>query len=203
MDTEVRFASLVHAWNTVAPKYEAYKLVLPGDPSFLCQPQECDAYCCRTFSVSLGDREVARFERESGLKRASFLELEGDEPIALPLAQPYLLARTDGCCSMLGGDLSCTRYGARPDACRLFPYQLLFIERREHRNVRPSEAERSTAVAAMLRGAADGGLAAFLVGHAECPGFTEAPLSRADWGGLVRRIHGLQFGGEPRGAGTA
>lgn len=200
MDEAVEFAALRTAWAEAASKYEAYNLVLPGDPSFLCQPQECDAYCCRTFSVSLGDREVAHFERESGLSPTAFLELEEGEPVALPLAQPFLLARTDGRCSMLGGDLGCTQYEARPDACRLFPYQLLFIDDERHRNVRPSAAERVAAVESMLRGEAAAGVTVFLVGHTECPGFTAAPLTQADWEALVRRIFGLQFGGHEAGA---
>ena len=200
MDDSGRFAKLRDAWAAVAAKYEAYNLVLPGDPSFLCQPQECDAYCCRTFSVSLGEREVSHFAYESGLSAIEFLELEDGEPIALPLARPYLLARSDGSCSMLGGDLSCTEYEARPDACRLFPYQILFVDAGQHRNVRPSAEERVAAVAVMLGGGAGGDVNAFLVGHTACPGFTASPLSGGDWEGLVRRIYGMQFGEEPAGA---
>jgi Fe-S-cluster containining protein len=203
MDGRSEFTGLREAWASIASKYEAYKLVLPGDASFLCQPAECDAYCCRTFSVSMGDREVVHFESESGLERAAFLELEDGEPIALPLAQPYLLARSEGRCSMLGGDLACAQYEARPDACRLFPYQILFVDDAQHRSVRPSAEEQATAITELLKGEMSAGVAAFLVGHTQCPGFTAAPLSRADWEGLVRRIHGLQFVPEPPGPGTA
>ncbi len=137
------FAALRAAWVEVSAKYEAYSLILPGDPLFVCRAADCDAYCCRTFSVSLGDREVERFELKSSLPRTKFLEIENGEPIYLPLAQPYLLARTEARCSMLGDNLGCTQYAGRPDACRMFPYQLLFIDENKHRDVLAGPLERA------------------------------------------------------------
>ena len=109
------------AWAAARPRFEAYDLVLPGSPRFVCQPTVCTAYCCHAYSVSLGDAEAERMRRFEGLERVDFLELDEDrQPIELPMVQPYLLVRQDNHCKMLGADLRCTTYNGRPNACRLY-----------------------------------------------------------------------------------
>lgn len=186
------------AWHSVADDYPAYRLLVPGDPSFVCQAEACNAHCCRAFSVSLGDREVERMTRASGLQPVEFLESEDGAPIVLPLLQPYLLARSDGHCGLLAADLSCGQYAGRPDACHLYPHQVLAVE------------AGSLAVAMMPRAetfaALEGALTCvppppavvvipLLLRHAECPGFTGPALTPDTWTDLALATARLQYGG--------
>jgi Fe-S-cluster containining protein len=177
------------AWNGISPRYEAYALLLPGDPSFICQPQVCDAHCCRKFSVSAGEADRSRMERETGLSPVEFLESEDGEPTTLPLARPYLLRRAENRCAMLGDDLACTAYTGRPDACRQYPYQVLFANA-EGGLARPSREE----ALALLANDGSAGPVALLVRHIECPGFTGEPLSADTWHSLRASTLGLQLG---------
>lgn len=177
------------AWAALRRRYEAYELLLPGDPSFICQPQVCDAHCCRKFSVSAGEADVARMQRETGWTPVQFLECESGEPIGLPLVKPYLLRRAAAGCAMLGDDLSCGVYSGRPDACRQYPYQVLFADP-AGALVRPKGAEALRA----LRTVDVTRLLALLVRHVECPGFTGPALAPDDWDALRRRTYELQGG---------
>lgn len=180
-------------WNAVRQRWTAYELLLPGSPSFICQAQACDAYCCRAYSVPLGDAEVARMERASQLPRSRFLESEDGAPVLLPLAQPYLLARDDNCCSLLGADLRCTQYEGRPDACRLYPYFVLTFEPGEKPRRVTAIQDVRAAVAAAAAGGMPPGAIPLLVGHTECPGFTGPPLGDDAWRDVLLSTAVLQY----------
>ncbi|MBI5946693.1 MAG: YkgJ family cysteine cluster protein [Chloroflexi bacterium] len=187
---------LVAAWQRVESRYRAYGLLLPGQPSFICQPQACDAHCCRSFSVSLGDHEVQRMQATAGLSPVEFLESEEGEPIALPLARPYLLARVENRCALLSPDLACGRYEGRPDACRLYPHQVLVVDETTGRPSATASGAPVAAVDQFLRGE-PGGTLPLLLRHLECPGFTGPPLTAAAWAVLLRNTCELQYGGPP------
>jgi Fe-S-cluster containining protein len=173
-----------HAWSAIRERYQAYALLVPGDPSFICQPQVCDAHCCRKFSVSVGDADRVRLERETGWSPVTFLECEAGEPIALPMVKPYLLRRARNRCAMLAANLTCGVYAGRPDACRQYPYQVLFPGRL--RGLDRDEASRIVA-----SGSSD---LALLVRHVECPGFTGPPIEEQEWYALRQSTFELQGG---------
>lgn len=180
-------------WEAVRDRWAAYTLLLPGSPSFICQAQACDAYCCRAYSVPLGDAEVARMERSSRLPPSRFLECENGEPLLLPLAQPYLLARTENRCSLLGADLACTEYEGRPDACRLYPHFVLAFEPGDAPRRVAAPASIRASVAAVLAGRFPAGSIPLLVGHVECPGFTGPPLGEQEWCDILASTAALQY----------
>ncbi len=180
-------------WEAVAPRLEAYRLVLPGAPSFVCQASGCDAHCCRAFSVALGDREVSRLGRASGLAASAFLELDDGQPVVLPLAQPYLLARSDGRCRLLGADLGCTQYEGRPDACRLYPHFVLFFEPATARPVHSDMAAMGSALQWALGKTTRAGTVPLLLRHVECPGFTGPALEQEAWKRLLKETARLQY----------
>ncbi len=185
---------LVDAWQRVESRYRAYSLLLPGQPSFICQPQACDAHCCRTFSVSLGDSEVERMRATSGLAPLEFLESEAGEPIALPLARPYLLARVANRCALLSPELACTRYEGRPDACHLYPHQVLVLDETTGRPATTAAGAPREAIDRLLLGE-PGGVLPLLLRHLECPGFTGPALAVDGWRALFRTTCDLQYGG--------
>ncbi len=187
------FDSMREAWAAVRPRFEAYNLLLPGSARFVCQPDVCTAFCCHAYSVNLGDEEVERFRRFESMELIDFLEVDEDgEPIKLPMAQPYLLARADGHCKMLGEHLGCTTYDGRPNACRLYPHFVVFWDPEAER----ARSTPSRRAAAAFEAASLGntyGLIPMLLGHSECPGFTGAPLEPAEWYDLFRRTYQLQY----------
>lgn len=180
-------------WERVASRYSVYQLALPGSPAFICQAAACEAHCCRAFSVNLGEREAERMQRVSGLAPRQFLECEEGEPVALPLAQPYLLARRDGRCALLRDDLGCGQYEGRPDACRLYPHFILFID---PETLRPVHADREAIEEAAEAGVHGGEsrLAPLLLRHTECPGFTGEAMSEDAWRELFAETYRLQYG---------
>lgn len=180
-------------WEVVAPRLMAYRLVLPGAASFVCQASFCEANCCRVFSVALGDREVERLGRASGLPVSAFLELEDGEPVALPLAQPYLLARSESRCRLLGPDLGCTQYEGRPDACRLYPHFVLFFEPATGRPIHADLAAMGSALEWALAGAREARCIPLLLRHVECPGFTGPLLGQEAWNSLLEETAHLQY----------
>jgi Fe-S-cluster containining protein len=173
------------AWQEAAARFAAYHLILPGSPSFICQVDACEAACCRVFSVAMHDRDVERFARVSGLQPVEFLEVEAGEPIRLPLAQPYLLARDDGRCRFLQPRHHCGAYEARPTACRLYPHFLIYWNAETARPVyqAPPPLEEI---------AAGGPIVPLLLGHDHCPGFTGPPLSPPAWLELLAETDHLQ-----------
>ncbi|HET7737015.1 MAG TPA: YkgJ family cysteine cluster protein [Tepidiformaceae bacterium] len=179
-------------WALVSADYPSYDLLLPGDPAFICQPQSCDAWCCRNLSVPLDDRELARLAHASGRQVVDLVELEDGRPIRLPLAQPFLLARADNHCAHLGDSLGCSVYDGRPGACRLYPHQVLVIDPETGRPLHTSPSAARVAGRALI---ADQSSAAvpLLLRHTACPGFTAPPLDEAAWARLLTETIALQF----------
>lgn len=168
-------------------------MAMPGVPAFHCQPQLCDAHCCRAFTVNLGEAEVRRMHTASGLDPSRFLESENGEPVALPLAQPYILARRDNHCALLEDSLGCGQYAGRPNACKLYPHFLLFFDPAAQRPVHGNDGAIRQAITHLLAGQPFDVLVPMLVRHVECPGFTGAPMTAAQWIALVTETYELQF----------
>ena len=192
LDKQIPVASLQSAWDHVAARYAAYKLVLPGSPTFICQADSCDAYCCRAYTVNLGEGEVARMASASGLDPSRFLEYYDGLPLALPMAQPFLLRREDNRCVLLGEDLRCGQYHGRPDACRLYPHFLIFINRSTWKPVYADTGGFANSVATFEAGC-DGPLIPLLLRHVECPGFTGPPISVESWWALFEATNLAQY----------
>ncbi len=190
-----RTAEMEALWARIRERYGSYLLVLPGDPSFICQPHECDAYCCRAFNVSLDGGEAERLRESSGLPASRFLECEDGEPIALPLAKPFVLGRSDGHCVFLGAELTCDQYEARPDPCRSYPHQVVFVDAASGRAVQPSAEAARRAVEAVAAGREAEGPAPLLLRHDQCPGFTGPPSTEGAWADLLRETYARSVGG--------
>ena len=184
---------MVRAWQSLSPRYEAYSLIVPGTPSFVCQAELCSAHCCKAFSVSLGEDEVSVLAERSRLQPLHFLELEDGEPITLPLAKPYLLARRGGQCALLGPDLRCTQYHGRPDACRLYPHFVVGFDVANEKPVYGDVAGMRAAIDSVAHDRPLGGLVPLLLGHVECPGFTGPPLAEAAFLALLAHTAELQY----------
>ncbi|MEP7215013.1 MAG: YkgJ family cysteine cluster protein [Anaerolineaceae bacterium] len=191
-DIEVPVESLQAVWDRVASRYAAYELVLPGSATFVCQAELCDAYCCRAYTVNLGEGEVARMARESGLEPSRFLEYYDGLPLALPMAQPFLLKREENRCALLGEDLRCGQYHGRPDACRLYPHFLVFIKQSTCKPVYADIEGFAHAVAAFVAGR-ESLLVPLLLRHVECPGFTGPPISAQSWWALFEATRVAQY----------
>lgn len=194
---------MTELWSRVHERYGAYGLVLPSTPRFICQAEACIAHCCKVFSVALNERELERMQRFSKLEAVELLECEDGQPISLPLSDPYLLKRSNGQCAMLGHDLLCGQYEGRPDACRLYPHQVIFME---PGTGRPAAPDLSAFRHSLHEERYSGGLVPMLLRHMECPGFTGEPLGRGGWMELLEETYRLQYHDrEPFGAeaGTA
>ena len=129
----------------------------------------------------------------SGLPAFRFLETEDGEPIALPMAQPFLLRRENNRCALLGDDLRCSQYHGRPDACRLYPHFVVFIDEAA---VKPVYADMEAITRSMeaFRSGEEPPLVPLLLRHVECPGFTGPPMTAADWHSLFETTFALQYG---------
>ena len=184
------------AWALIEERYTGYRLVLPGEPSFICQAELCDAHCCRAYNVAVNDDEVARLAEAGPGPPSRFLECVDGEPINLPLERPFVLGRQDDHCVFLSEDRSCDQYAARPDACQLYPHQIIFVEAKSGRPAQPSTGDRRRALLALLEGEATGGVVPLLLRHVECPGFTGPPTTAPEWAALVRATYALQWGDE-------
>ena len=180
-------------WARVAARFPAYELLLPGSTAFVCKAEACEAHCCKVYSVSLGDREVGRLRSSSGLHMVEFLECEDGQPIVLPLAQPFMLARKSGTCALLGDDLRCGQYHGRPDACRLYPHFVIVFREQDARPIYSEVATVRAAVRAVVAGAAYPEDEPLLLRHLECPGFTGAPLAEEEWRELIVETARLQY----------
>lgn len=181
------------AWSALSERFAAYHLILPGSASFICQAEKCVAHCCKVYSVSLSERELERLSRFSGLEPVELLECEDGEPIALPLAQPYVLARRNGTCALLGDDLRCTQYHGRPEACRLYPHFVVFINQETGRPVHGDLDGMRASMSAAIHNHDPGPYVPLLLGHVECPGFTGPPLDADGWRDLMARTFRLQY----------
>jgi len=181
-------------WAEVAERFPNYDLVTPGTPSFVCLTGDCPVHCCKRFSVSLGERERDRLEAVHGIAPGDFLEMVDGEPLAMPLAQPFLLARREGRCVLLRDDLLCGAHEGRPDACRLYPHFVLFFQRE---TLRPNHADTEgmrTAMHAVLAGDLDAmPYVPLLVRHRECPGFVGPPYGEGEWRALFAETARLQY----------
>jgi len=187
------FETMRSAWLEVAARFEAYRLVLPGSPQFICQPDVCTAYCCHAYSVGMSEADVERMRRFERLEPVDFLELdENRQPIALPLAHPYLLARSENRCKLLRQDLSCGAYDGRPNACRLYPHFVVFWDSEAGRVLTTPSPDCQAAFDTLL-GGGDPHPLPLLLGHSECPGFTGPPLSSAHWDAIFRQTYQLQY----------
>ncbi|HEY5477270.1 MAG TPA: YkgJ family cysteine cluster protein [Tepidiformaceae bacterium] len=192
--SEPALSRITGAWSRIRPRFTAYELVLPGDPIFVCRASQCEAHCCRVFSVALGDREVERLSRTENRSPVTFLESEDGEPISLPLLQPFLLSRTDGHCSLLGAEELCGAYEGRPDACRLYPDFVIAIEEETNRPVHGDPDAIEAAVRCALDDASPRSpLVPLLLRHLECPGFEGPPLREPDWRTLFLETFKLQY----------
>lgn len=181
------------AWEVAAGRFEAYRLVVPGSPAFVCQPQVCTAYCCHAYSVSMSEADVARMRRLEGLEPVEFLERDEDgTPVTLPMAQPYLLAREQNRCKMLAKDLRCGAYEGRPNACRLYPHFVAFWDVDARRALTTPSKRCAAAFDAARRGNLFGPVP-LLLGHSECPGFTGDPIATDEWFALFGRTYQLQY----------
>lgn len=191
----IRTGALRAAWGRVEARYGSYHLVLPGEPSFICQPQTCDAYCCRAFNVALDEDESARLEDGSGWPPSRYLESEEGEPIMLPLATPFVLGRREGHCVFLSDELSCEQYEARPSACHSYPHQVVFVDATSGRAAQPSPEAGRRAVEALVAGRTEEGPLPLLLRHDQCPGFTGPPSTVETWTGLLRETYARSVGG--------
>jgi len=192
MDSQAVYGAMQRAWAELSERLAAYRLVVPGSPSFICQPETCTAHCCHAFSVNLGEREAERMTRETGMHMVQFLELDDGVPVTLPMAQPYLLARSEGQCRFLGEELGCTVYSGRPNACRLYPHFVVFWDAVARRPLFASQPGFEQAIDSVLAGDESTPLP-LLLGHSECPGFTGPPIEEDAWRALLRETFQLQF----------
>lgn len=191
----IRTAELETLWARVRERYGSYELVLPGEPSFICQPHSCDAYCCRAFNVALDEGEAAGLRDATGWPASRFLESEDGEPIALPLATPFVLGRREGHCIFLSDELSCQQYEARPSACHSYPHQVVFVDAAGGRPTQPSPETGRRAVEAVAAGRAVEGPLPLLLRHDQCPGFTGPPSTVEGWAELLRETYNRSVGG--------
>ncbi|MBI2764475.1 MAG: YkgJ family cysteine cluster protein [Chloroflexi bacterium] len=199
MRTSQLHGACAECWELIAARYPNYELVTPWSPSFVCQAEACIAQCCKRFSVSLGEREVERMQRVSGFTPLDFLEVVDGSPLTMPLAQPYLLARREGKCVLLGELHRCTQYEGRPDACRLYPHFVLFVEPETGKPTHAdAEGMKCSLAAALQREAGPAPYVPLLIRHLECPGFTGPALGEAAWLALLAETARLQYadGGE-------
>jgi Fe-S-cluster containining protein len=75
------------------------------------------ANCCKSASVTIGDRDVERLARYLGTTLAKFLA----DYTTVSEEEGRILRRTETGCTFLEGNL-CTVYDARPDTCQRFPH---------------------------------------------------------------------------------
>ncbi len=132
----------------------------------------------------------------SALPPVAFLESEHGAPIHLPLAQPFLLKRSNNHCALLRDDLACGQYEGRPNACRLYPHFVLFIDPSTRRPLHADLDVMTASFEATLAGAtptADARCVPLLLRHIECPGFTGPPMSTEDWRSLFAETFRLQY----------
>jgi Fe-S-cluster containining protein len=185
-------AAMSDAWQIIAPRFAAYELVVPGAPSFRCLTRDCTEHCCNRYTVNLSERDLARLTRLSGVSPPDFLECEDGKPIILPLAQPYVLARAEGTCVFLQSDLTCGQYEGRPNACRLYPHFVLFVDPASGRPVYGDVSAIEESFARWLRGER-GALVPVLTRHLACPGFRGPPLPEDEWREILLSTARIQY----------
>ena len=184
---------MTKAWGQMAERFAAYALVVPGMTAFDCLVGDCTEHCCNRYTVNLSSGDVDRVARYSGLAPRDFLECEDGEPLALPLAQPYVLARAEGTCVFLATDMSCRNYEGRPNACRMYPHFVLFVDPDTGRPTYGDTEAIRKSFAAWLDGR-EGNLVPVLMRHRACPGFEGARrLEEQEWREILRGTARIQY----------
>ena len=145
--------------------------------------------------MAVGEGEAERPARVQRPARLGFLESEDGEPIALPLVTPFVLGRREGHCVFLDAELACEQYEARPDACRSYPHQVVFVDAASGRPAQPSGEAGRRAVEAVVAGRAVEGALPLLLRHDQCPGFTGPPSTAEGWAALLRETYARSVGG--------
>ncbi len=181
------------AWQMMAQRFPAYDLVVPGTPTFKCLVAACTEHCCNRYTVNLSDRDVDRVARYSGLSPRDFLECEDGGPLALPLAQPYVLARAHNTCVFLGEDMACQQYEGRPNACRLYPHFVLFVDADTGNPTYGDIAAIGDSFRDSLAGRPSH-LVPVLMRHIACPGFEgDRLLPEDEWFNILRETARIQY----------
>lgn len=181
------------AWAEMAGRFGAYDLVIPGSAAFQCLMAACQKHCCNRYTVNLSDDDVARVVRYSGLLPRDFLECEDGEPLALPLAQPFVLGRAHGTCVFLGADLGCQQYAGRPNACRLYPHFALFVDSSTGKPTYGDSPAIAQSLDAWLSGRRHS-LVPVLMRHLDCPGFAgDRLLPEAEWLTILTETARIQY----------
>lgn len=188
--------AMTDAWEKMSERFAAYSLVIPGTTAFRCLASECTEHCCNRYTVNLSAHDVDRVVRVSGLAPRAFLECEDGEPLALPLAQPYILARAGGTCVFLAGDMSCGHYEGRPNACRMYPHFVLFVDRETGKPTYGDTTAIARSFADWLAGG-EASLVPVLMRHRACPGFEGArKLGTDEWLEILRGTARIQYAPE-------
>lgn len=187
------------AWAGIAERFQAYELVVPGATAFDCLQGNCTEHCCNRYTVNLSERDVDRVVRFSGRSPRDFLECEDGEPISLPIAQPYVLTRAGGTCTFLQSDLGCGVYEGRPNACRLYPHFVLFVDPDSGRPTYGDIPAISDSMGDWLAGRASG-LVPVLMRHCACPGFEgDRTLPEDEWLTILRETARIQYSPDSSG----
>ncbi len=183
------------AWSLAEARLATYRLVCPGEPSFRCLASECPTNCCVPYTVALSAEDLDRLVRVTRRPVRELVECEGEEPVVLPLAEPYVLAREGGRCRFLGADGLCTVYEGRPNACRLYPFQVVFVERESGKPRAGTPRLVSRARDLFTSGTADEHepVLPLLLRHAACPGMVGPPLDVGEWRRLALQVLELQY----------
>lgn len=181
------------AWRKMSDRLDAYELVIPGTTAFGCLMSACTQHCCNRYTVNLSERDVDRVARFSGLAPRDFLDCEDGEPLALPLAQPYVLSRNQGTCVFLGPDMSCQQYEGRPNACRLYPHFVLFVDPETAKPTYGDTAAITRSFEHCLTGQPFA-LVPVLMRHRACPGFDgDRRLAEPEWLSLLQETARIQY----------
>ncbi len=184
------------AWLRIDPR-RPERLVTPATPAFRCQPDTCNAACCRVYVAPVTWWDAGLLRRGGLDVSVAVIDAEELRPPEMrpqemrqPPASPRIsLRRTDaGACVFLGSDRRCGIYPHRPNGCVLYPYTLAFVDAETQRllpdNQDPAALDHAVRVAA----GRDPGTAAVipaLLRDSWCPGFTDAPLGEAGYARLL------------------
>lgn len=190
---------MASAWNLMSERFAAYELVIPGTTAFTCLMAACSQHCCNRYTVNLSERDVDRVVRHSRLAPREFLECEEGEPLSLPLAQPYVLSRAQGTCVFLGPDMGCQQYEGRPNACRLYPHFVLFVDPATAKPTYGDMVAIQESLCDFLSGNASL-LVPVLMRHRACPGFEgDRLVTEFEWFAILRETARIQYAPDASG----
>ena len=106
--------------------------------------------CCHNpYRVDLGEEEISRLAAEVDVSDIL------DERVSM-----VLIHQVDDACVLLGGDLRCGAYEARPNGCRVYPFRL------EQNDGLPPKIVRDLA----------------------CPGFVGPPMNESEYQELFANL---------------